>query len=70
VVVAVARTFEAVGVGDGADRFSYPTHRETGISRVARGEINSAKTHLKIDDHDFMAKLQPFVREEESTKPE
>ena len=65
-LITVAKTIEAVGVGDGAGQFTYPVRRETGISREFRRDINSAKQHLKSDSHDFMEKLEQFVRDSQS----
>jgi hypothetical protein len=65
-VITVVKTIEAVGVGDGAGQFTYPVRRETGISRESRRDIDSAKQHLKSDSHDFMEKLEQFVRDSHS----
>jgi hypothetical protein len=65
-VITVAKAIEAVGVGDGAGQFTYPVRRETGISRESRRDIDSAKQHLKSDSHDFMEKLEQFVRDSQS----
>lgn len=62
-VITVAKTIEAVGVGNGAGQFTYPVRRETGISRESRRDIDSAKQHYKSDNHDFMEKLEQFVRD-------
>ena len=62
-IVAIAKTMEAVGVGDGAGQFTYPVRRETGISRESRRDIDNAKTHAKSDSNDFMEKLEQFVND-------
>jgi hypothetical protein len=54
---------EAVGVSGGAGQFTYPVRRETGISRESRRHIDGEKTHAKSDDHDFMEKLEQFVKD-------
>ncbi len=64
--VSVAKTIEAVGVGDGAGQFTYPVRRETGISRESRRDIDGAKQHLKSDSCDFMEQLEQFVRDSQS----
>jgi hypothetical protein len=62
-VVASARTYEAVGVGDGAGHFTYPVRRETGISRPSRPDVASEKTQYKSDSYEFLDSLLQFVKE-------
>jgi Schlafen, AlbA_2 len=62
-VVVISKAYQPVAVNDGADRFSYPVRRETGISRVAREDVPISKLHLASDNRDFMSALNQFVRD-------
>ncbi len=64
-IIAIAQTSAPVAVKDEKGRYSYPIRRETGIERVSRDHIQSAKLHLKGDNFDFVQDLNQFVLEEQ-----
>jgi hypothetical protein len=65
-VIATAKTRLAVGVSDGAAHYTYPVRRETGVARVSRSIIQSAKLPLTGDSHDYIKALQQVVDEARS----
>jgi hypothetical protein len=62
-VIATAKTRSPVGVSDGAGHYTYPVRRETGVTRLSRSVVGSAKLALAGDSHDYIKVLQQVVDE-------